>query len=100
MGPSAEIPSGIRTNPGHAWEGTDRGQGRILHSSPDGGCLNALYQGLGWGVSWEMGGAEAGDFKDGTFGKTFPDDQSSADGRGRLAASSAWWPGMTPLSLC
>ena len=51
-------------------------------------------------MSWEMGGAEAGDFKDGTFGKTFPDDQSSADGRGRLAASSAWWPGMTPLSLC
>lgn len=52
------------------------------------------------GVLWEMGGAGAGDFKDDTSSKTFPDDQSSADGRGRLAASSAWWPEVTPVSPC
>ena len=50
------------------------------------------------GVLWEMGGA--GGFKDDTSNKTFPDDQSSADGRGRLAASSAWWPEVTPVSPC
>ena len=51
-------------------------------------------------MSWEMEGAEAGDFKDGTLGETFPNDQSSVDGRGRPSASSAWWPEATPLSLC
>lgn len=73
--------------------------GRILYPLPSGRVPERFIPGSGVWVAVIDGGAEAGVLNM-AQSETFPDYQTSASWRGRLAASSAFWLEVTLASLC